>query len=363
PHTSRARIRSSRLRALTSRWLAVAVAAVLLLAGTGLSAAQATGASLPDNLKWDNQNPPWPSQLDHGWITTNNPAVHVPAGMPFFFGVDTSQDPVWKWDPNWIAVCIDFMHTDTEIDPTTNDLRDLSSLIPPQWAKQINETLSAGVQLAEANGLQIDLSGTRQALQFPIDKPEAVNYMYSAVWLAQYLFAKYRYNQPVTDLELSQMSAADGFDPTSYMAAINAFISNYNAAPAASAAPIPLGDQAYVMPDDPTVTPFTIVVDPDNSSPGYADYVSVSTANGHISIQKKTAFSGDVKVAFKKLFNTQIDDGNHVLSGIVTQGNGQTKSLLALAGQYDAGFSLSFESPSFAPQGVTLVSSQPVVAG
>ncbi|MFW8744900.1 hypothetical protein, partial [Mesorhizobium japonicum] len=331
----------------------------LLVIGVGIAPALAVAAPsspVPSELTtWEPASPPWNTGLyGHGGLTVSSTDFsNFPAVPYYFFGKDASG----KYLPKWVALCIDFLHA---YHTTGNSTTDLETYLPKQYAQQINQSLAAALQLAEKNGLVIDKSGGQQPLQFT--SQDAVNIMFSAQWQAWYIFAKYNYSNPKPSLQMTDFVDNDPkFSPDTYLAQINGLVDEYNQAPAVNGQVIPLTDQTYTSAADPTLSPFNIVVDDANSTANYQDYVTVSVANGQISAVRKKPFSGTINVAFEKVFDTQIDDGSNLYAAIGTPDNEQTKSLLTNA--YPSDFSLSFESPSFAPQGVTLVSSQPVVAG
>lgn len=329
----------------------------LLLVGIGVAPAVAAGDAPPPNMVWVDQPLAWNgAQYGLGVLYNNNPDTTTKSAYPYyFFGKVGNQ-----YQPAWVAMCIDFQH---DYDTTGNGTADLEKYVQKPYAQQINQTLAAALQLAEQNQLNIDKTGVNQPLQF--NSQTAVDFMFSAQWRAWYLFAKYSKTNPVSSLKMTDFytdpDPTKSFDPTPYLKQIDDLIGEYNTPPAFNGKVVTLSDQAYTTPVDSNLSPFGLAVDQDNSTPNYDNYITVSVVNGRVVVQRKAAFSGTLTVAFKKVFNTGIDDGMNLYAAINTPANSQTKSLLTNA--YPSSFSISFQSQTFSPVGSTSVSDQVVSAG
>ncbi len=257
-------------------------------------------------------------------------------GAPYyFFGKDPGTG---KYLPSNILVCIDMLHIDYEV-PDGSEYFDLATLVPQATAVQISRTLNAGLQLAGQNGMRISTSGSQPVSFLP--GVLGGDYMMAAQITAWYLFARDNIAQPLPNLERSDFSVdrkqtVDGggavetienFDLSKQFNEIDELIRRYESEPAISSAPARLGYGTTTL-ADPALKGFELEIDPTTSTPGYADYVTVTTKkDGTIDFLKKRTIDKPLTVGFRKKFGHGL--GADGLSSGVRAANHQIKTSLA----------------------------------
>lgn len=278
------------------------------------------------------------------------PSVRYGDGRPitgapyYFFGKDPETG---RYLPSSILVCIDMLHIDYEV-PDSSEYFDLATLVPPETAIRISQTLNAGLQLAGQHGMRVNASGG-QPLTF-VPGGLAGDYMMAAQITAWHLFARDNLAEPLPYLERSDFAvdrvrAVPGggavetivdFDLSRQFAEIDELIERYRSEPTISTTPTRLGPKTTTV-ADPALNGFELEVDPMTSTPGYDSYVTIATSqNGTIRFTKKRTIDKPLTIGFRKKFGHGLGaDG--VASG-VRAANHQFKT--ALSNIYTESFTL-----------------------
>ncbi|MEN2741820.1 DUF11 domain-containing protein [Microbacterium sp. X-17] len=253
-------------------------------------------------------------------------------GMPYYFlGVDPATG---MYRPDSILVCIDVLHVDYQV-PDGSEYFELATVVPPETAVRISRVLNAGLQTAQERGLSIATDGTRP---LTFRTAEAAEVMLAAQVEAWYLFAKDNLLEPLPHLERGDFSAV-GVDLPALHAELDALLARFEATPDFASDPVTFADRVTLT-DADALRGFTLEVDPATSTPGYDDYLGVTTsADGSLHVTKKKPLDRPVTLGFRKTFTHALGGGSPLGSG-VRAANDQIKTVLS--NLYAAGFEVPF---------------------
>ncbi|WP_295118574.1 SpaA isopeptide-forming pilin-related protein [uncultured Leifsonia sp.] len=256
-------------------------------------------------------------------------------GAPYYF---FGKDPrTGSYLPSHILVCIDMLHIDYEV-PEGSEYFDLATLLPPETAVRISQTLNAGLQLARQHGMRVDTGGG-QPLSFTSGS-SSTDYMMAAQITAWHLFARDNRAEPLPYLERSDF-AVDRLrrgpggavetivdvDLSKQFAEIDALIERFRSEPSISSVPARLNIGTTTL-ADPALTGFEVEVDPAASTPGYDTYFTIATKkDGTITFTKKRSIDKPLTIGFRKKFGHGL--GTNGLASGVRAANHQFKTSLS----------------------------------
>lgn len=268
------------------------------------------------------------------------------SGMPYyFFGHDPTTG---RYLPEYIALCVDIVHMSYHIEKDSTYF-DLARLIPADTAREIIDTINAGIQLGSQVGLDIRLDGTQP---LTITTEAAGELLMAGQMKAWFLFARDSLTHPLPYLEPGDFTVTRrvlpgeqnseppaAYDLSAATGAIEELVRRYRTAPAFAGQTIAL-DGTLELTDPEALTGFELVFDPANSTPDALEFVDVRPGrDGRITVEERKPIDGDLTLAFTKEFPHGIGGGEYPHSGVMATENDQTKVLISNADE--AAFAVS----------------------
>ncbi|MGJ4843092.1 hypothetical protein [Leifsonia sp. Le1] len=269
-------------------------------------------------------------------------------GLPYYF---FGKDPhTGRYLPEYVALCIDIFHMSFHIEKDS-DYYDLTRLVPADTAREIIDTVNAGVQLASEVGLDIRVDGS---VPLTVTTDEAGEYLLAAQRKAWYLFAKNSLTHPLPHMRLDDLrvtrpangdeSAPQPYDLSEATADVEDTVRRYRSTPS-SAEQTHMIDTRLVLSDADALDGFEVLFDDEHSTPDARDYVDVRIhRDGDITITERKPLDDDLTLAFTKEYPHGLGGGDYPYSAVQATLNDQTKGLIS--NHDEAAFSLSLSRTS-----------------